>query len=122
MIVAGSSGLPSGIATRILLPMLSALLSWKPARDFAVRRLAAVKTPPAKPQEGTSWARARVEWSDGTTREGWFRSGDGMTFTSNVMAETAARLDENAPAPGTYTPCELYGAALAEAAGAHFQL
>ena len=43
-----------------------------------------------------------------------------MTFTTEVLVEVAARLAAGAGRPGAYTPGALFGAALAEAAGATF--
>ena len=38
-----------------------------------------------------SYAHARVEWADGTVREGWLRTGEGGDFTAAVAAEVARR-------------------------------
>ncbi|APR83642.1 Saccharopine dehydrogenase [Minicystis rosea] len=121
-VVAGSSEIPSTPLTRVVLSILSALASIRPLRDLLVRRLAQVRSPPAKKDGGTSWGHARVAWPDGVAREGWLRTGDGMTFTANVAAEVAARLAQGGHPPGAYTPGALFGAEIAEAAGAEITL
>jgi hypothetical protein len=121
-VVAASSELPSGAAARVVSWLLSVLLRWRPMRDFAVRRLAEVRAPAPKPGRTASWTRARAEWSDGTTREGWLRTGDGMDFTVAVLSEVAARLSRGAARPGAYTPGALFGPELAEAAGAEISV
>jgi hypothetical protein len=102
--------------------LLSVLLRWRPMRDFAVRRLAEVRAPVPRPGRTASWTRVRAEWSDGTTREGWLRTGDGMDFTVAVLSEVAARLSSGAARPGAYTPSVLFGPELAEAARAEISV
>jgi hypothetical protein len=51
-------------------------------------------------------------------RETWLKAGDGTVFTARVAAEVALRLSRGEGRPGAYTPGALFGAALAEAAGA----
>ena len=121
-VVAGSSELPTGAMARMVIPMMSALMRWKPMRDFSVRQFAQVKAPAATHGRTSSLGHARVEWSDGTTREGWLRAGEGMDFTCAVLAEVAARLANGGARPGAFTPCELFGAELAEAAGAQISI
>ena len=119
-VVAASSEIPSSPVTRVIFPLASALLSWRVLGDAATRRLARVNvTPPAKAR-AASWAHARVTWSGGEVREGWLRAPEGMQFTSGVLAEVAVRLARGEGRPGAYTPCALFGAELAEAAGAEF--
>src|SRR3546814_21137375 len=69
-------------------------------REFAKRRLANGVAPPPKGPVKPSWAHARVEWTDGTIREGWLRAGEGMAFTSRVASEVALRLSRNEGKPG----------------------
>lgn len=116
-VVAASSQAPSGLV-RTALPLVTALLAVAPLRAFAQRRLArvTVKAQP-RPREH-SWAHARVEWADGTVREGWLRVGDAMVFTGVVPAEIARRLLDGSGKPGAFTPAALFGPSLAEACGA----
>lgn len=80
-VVSATSELPTNPAIRMMLPVLTTLLSITPLRAFGKRRLAAVKIAPrARPREH-SWGHARVLWPDGSTREGWLRTGDASTFT-----------------------------------------
>ena len=74
---------------------------------------------PRLPRE-FSWGHARVEWNDGTSREGWLRLGDAQHFTEAATAEVARRLLEGRAEPGTYTPGVLFGASLATDIGAEF--
>jgi short subunit dehydrogenase-like uncharacterized protein len=120
--VAGSSEVPSTPLTRVLLPALAALLSWRVVRDAAKSRLARMHiSPPAKPRE-FSFTHARVQWPDGSIREGWLRAGEGMAFTAKSASEIAARLAGNRGRPGAYTPGALFGPELAVQAGAQFIL
>ena len=49
---------------------------------MAISRLAQVQTPARDRPRQHSLAHARVEWADGTVREGWLKVGeDGMTVT-----------------------------------------
>ncbi len=121
-VVAASSELPSGATAQLLMPVLSALVRWRPLRDVAVRRLAAMRAPAPRKGRTASWGHARAEWRDGTAREGWLRTGDGMNFTVAVLAEVAARLAGGGGRPGAYTPGDLFGPELAEAAGAEISL
>jgi len=119
-VVAASSAVPSTPLSRLVVPILSVLVSWSPLRDFAVRRLAQVRSPKPTHDRTASWGHARIEWPDGTVREGWLRAGDGMVFTASVAAEVAARLAQGNYRPGAYTAGALFGPELAEAAGAQF--
>jgi hypothetical protein len=121
-VVAASSAVPSTPLTRLVVPILSVLVSWTPLRDFAVRRLARVRSPEPTNARNASWGHARVEWPDGLVREGWLRAGDGMVFTARVAADVAARLAQGNYRPGAYTPGALFGPEIAEAAGAQFIL
>ena len=113
---AGSGEAPSGIL-RTILPALALLLRIGPLRRALTRRLAAVTTT-AKPRPREhSWAHARVEWPDGTIREGWLQLGDASDATADFAAEVAARLAAGQGRPGAFTPAALFGQGLAEACG-----
>ncbi|MDR3659131.1 MAG: saccharopine dehydrogenase, partial [Mycobacterium sp.] len=117
-VVAFSSEVPSGRAVRAALPMLSALLAAQPIRAGVQRLISRTRlTPPAKSGD-ISWAYARLEWSDGSHREAWLRTGEGYSFTAKVAAQTAIRLSDGQGLPGAFTPGALFGADLARAAGA----
>ena len=117
-VVAASTAAPSGALAGLLLPVVSAIFSLRAVRDFATARLAKVNLQPAKGPPRPSWAHARADWADGTVRETWLKAGDGTVFTARVAAEVALRLSRGEGRPGAYTPGALFGAALAEAAGA----
>jgi hypothetical protein len=76
--------------------------------------------PPSKTE--VSWARARVEWSDGLVRTEWLRAGDGYAFLAKVSAEVAQRLLNGEGQPGCFTQGALFGAQLAVEAGGLFLL
>jgi short subunit dehydrogenase-like uncharacterized protein len=117
-VVAFSSEVPSGRTVRAVLPVLSALLAAQPIRAGAQRLVNRARlTPPAKSGD-ISWAYARLEWSDGTDREAWLRTGEGYSFTARVAAHTATRISDGLVDPGAFTPGELFGADLARSAGA----
>jgi short subunit dehydrogenase-like uncharacterized protein len=117
---AASSEAPHGALLRAVGPAALALLHIAPLRRYAIRRLAARRSPAAPRPREHSWARARIEWPDGTIREGWLRLGDAGVFTARVAAETAARLRAGQGRAGAFTPAALFGTTLAEAAGASF--
>lgn len=117
--VGASSMVPSAPLVRALMPGVAALLSLRSMREFAKRQFAKMNVPP-KDTPGNSWAHARVEWPDGSVREGWLRLGEGMAFTARVAAEVALRLAHNEGRPGAYTPGSLFGAELAVTAGGEF--
>jgi short subunit dehydrogenase-like uncharacterized protein len=121
-VVAASSMAPHGVAVRIAMPMVQALMSIGAVRRFAERRLAAVEVKPHVGPPKPSWAHARIQWKDGTVREGFLRAGDAMDFTVNVATEVASRLARGEGKPGAYTPGALFGAGLAEACGGSFIL
>jgi short subunit dehydrogenase-like uncharacterized protein len=121
-VVAASSMAPHGVAVRIAMPMVQALRSIGAVRRFAERRLAAVEVKPHVGPPKPSWAHARIQWKDGTVREGFLRAGDAMDFTVNVATEVASRLARGEGKPGAYTPGALFGAGLAEACGGSFIL
>ncbi|MEU6096712.1 hypothetical protein [Streptomyces sp. NPDC047079] len=119
-VVAASGALPSGWAVRAVLPVAALLLSRPVLRRTAERRLARV---PSRGRGGEfSWARARMWWADGRTREGWLRTGAAMEFTAAVGAEVASRLARGEGRPGTHTPGSLFGPELAVKAGGTFLL
>lgn len=78
--------------------------------------------PGATEDRKVSWAHARVEWPDGTARDGWLQTGDAMDFTSQVGAQVALALLRGEGRPGAYTPGALLGSQLAVRAGGTFVL
>ncbi|MCW4457664.1 hypothetical protein [Microbacterium sp. MPKO10] len=118
-VVAASSQAPSGLM-RAALPLLAAAISIPPVRAALQRRFARVTVKAAPRPREYSWAHARAEWTDGTTRENWLRVRDASTFTGAVPAEIARRLLDGAGRPGAFTPVALFGPSLAEACGAEF--
>jgi short subunit dehydrogenase-like uncharacterized protein len=120
--VSASSMAPHGLLVPIAMPLVRALLSSRAVRAFAVRRLAAIRVKPHQGPPRPSWAHARVQWADGTVREGWLRTGDAMDFTVKTATEVAFRLATGQGKPGAYTPGALFGASLAVQAGGEFLL
>jgi short subunit dehydrogenase-like uncharacterized protein len=118
-VVAASGLAPDNAVLRFVIPALSALLRIPAVNRFATDRIAAVKIK-AQPRTRPSYAHARAEWATGEVREGWLRTGDGSDFTAAVAAEVATRLRRGEGRPGAHTPGTLFGAELAEAAGAEF--
>jgi short subunit dehydrogenase-like uncharacterized protein len=121
-VLAASSETPSSPAVRAVLPLATALLAVGPVRDFAKNRLARVKLKARERPRPHSWGHARVEWADGTTREGWLRVGDAQAFTGAVPAEIARRLLAGEGRPGAFTPAALFGPSLALACGGEYLL
>ncbi len=141
-VISASSEIPASPAVRAILPVAVTLLAFGPIRAFARRRLARVQLKPRERPREYSWAHARLDWPDGTTREGWLRLGDAQAFTGAVPAEVARRLlddqgrasqnrpdegrpnqnspDQNRPGPGAYTPAARFGPSLAESCGAEY--
>ena len=118
-VVGASSMAPASTLARGAVAVAGAILSIDVLLQAAKRRLAKVEMKPGKaPARKHSFTHARVEWSDGTVREGWLKTGDGSSFTNRVMAEVAARLARGEGKPGTFTPGVLFGAELAELCGA----
>jgi hypothetical protein len=117
--VSASTMAPSGALVRALLPAPSAVFASHAVRAFATRRLAGVKLEAAKAAR-PSWSHARVEWADGTVREGWLRAADAMDFTVRAAAEACIRLARGDGSPGAHTPGALFGPDLALAAGGTF--
>jgi hypothetical protein len=62
----------------------------------------------------------RLQWADGTTREGWLRAGEAQSYTGAVPAEVARRLLAGEGRPGAHTPAALFGPSLAEACGGEY--
>jgi short subunit dehydrogenase-like uncharacterized protein len=118
--VAASSEAPSSPAIRAVLPLATALLAIGPVRAFAKRRLAGVKFKARERPREHSWGHARLEWADGTVREGWLRVGEAQAFTGAVPAEVARRLLAGEGKPGAYTPAALFGPSLAQACGGEY--
>jgi short subunit dehydrogenase-like uncharacterized protein len=119
-VVSASSEAPSSPAVRAVLPLATTLLAIAPVRAFARKRLAGVKLKSRERPREYSYGHARLEWPDGTTREGWLQLGDAQAFTGAVPAEITRRLLAGQGRPGAYTPAALFGPALAEACGASY--
>ncbi|RXH56188.1 putative integral membrane protein [Granulicella sibirica] len=118
-VVAAFPAVPGGLL-RFIIPVVAPLLSIPAVRGFATARLATL-VPPASKTE-ISWARARVEWPDGSVRIGWLRAGDGYDFLAKVSAGVAQRLLDGQGRPGYFTPGALFGTQLAVDAGGTFVL
>jgi short subunit dehydrogenase-like uncharacterized protein len=121
-VIAGSGLLPDAPGMRLALTVVGAALSVTPLAQLTTRLLARTRTPARTRTREHSYAHARVDWPDGTSREGWLCTGEAMEFTSAVMAECALRLAQNGAAPGAYTPAAAFGPELATAAGGEFVL
>ena len=119
-VIAATSAIPSGTVVRVVFPVLSVLLSWSALRRFAISRVARIPIPERGLPREFSWGHARVEWDDGTSREGWLRLGDAQQFTEAATAEVARRLLEGRAEHGASTPGALFGASLATDVGAQF--
>lgn len=119
-VVAASTAAPSNRLVRSLLPAVSAVFGLPRVGGLATSVIARIPLraqPMARP---SSWGHARVEWADGTAREGWLRVGDGTEFTAAVTAEVTSRLLRGEGRPGAHTPGALFGPELAEAVGGQF--
>jgi short subunit dehydrogenase-like uncharacterized protein len=121
-VVSASSEAPSSPAVRAVLPLATTLLAIAPVRAFARKRLAAVKLKSRERPREYSYGHARLEWPDGTIREGWLQLGDAQAFTGAVAAEIARRLLAGQGRPGAFTPAALFGADLAQSCGAEYIL
>ena len=118
-VFSASSEAPASRLVPFILPLaLVALRSARLRRSLIARlaRMPFAESTITRP----SWARARAEWADGTQRTTWLRTGDGMDFTIAVATEVALRLARDEGRPGAFTPGQLFGAELAEAAGGTF--
>ncbi len=118
-VVACFAGAPSG-PVRFVIPIVAGLLALPALRNFAKKRLAQVEPPPSPRKE--SWARACVEWADGTISTAWLQAGDGYAFLAKAAAITAQQLLEGKGRPGCFTPGALFGPELAVKAGGTFIL
>jgi short subunit dehydrogenase-like uncharacterized protein len=119
-VVSASSEAPSSPVVRAVLPLATTLLAIGPVRAFARKRLAGVKLKARERPREYSYGHARLEWPDGTVREGWLQLGDAQAFTGAVPAEIARRLLAGEGRAGAYTPAALFGPSLAEACGATY--
>jgi short subunit dehydrogenase-like uncharacterized protein len=119
-VVAASSEAPSSPVARAVLPVATALLAIGPVREFAIRRLSAVKVAAKPKPREYSWGHAVVRWADGTVREGWLRVGEAQEWTGAVPAEVVRRLLAGEGRPGAFTPAALFGPSLAEACGGEY--
>lgn len=118
-VVAAFPAVPGGLL-RFAIPAMAPLLSIPALRRFATDRLAKLVPPPSKTV--VSWARARVEWPDGSVRTGWLRAGDGYAFLAKASAGVAQRLLQGQGQPGCFTPGALFSMQLAIEAGGTFVL
>jgi len=116
-VIAATAMMPASPVARAVLPFAGRLLRLEPLRRFAIRQIAGVTAKAAPRPRKHSWGHAVVTWPDGTTREGWLRTGEAMDFTAAVSAEVAARLARGEGKPGAYTPAAAFGPDLATAAG-----
>lgn len=121
-VIAATSAIPSGIAVRAALPLLTLLSRVHPLRRWGVKRLAAVPMRAAEMPRQHSWGHCTMEWADGTRREGWLQLPDAQAFTIAATAEVAHRLAAGTTAVGAYTPAALFGAALATDLGGVYLL
>jgi short subunit dehydrogenase-like uncharacterized protein len=118
-VFSASSEAPTSRLVPFVMPVALLALRSARLRRILTARLAATELP-TRPVTRASWARATAQWADGTTRVAWLRAGDGMDFTIAVAVQVAQRLARGEGRPGAFTPGELFGAELAEAAGGTF--
>ncbi len=116
-VVAASTLAPGNPLVRALLPVAGVLLSAGAIRGFARRRLAQVRTPARERPREHSFGHARVEWADGTVREGWLRLGDAGEFTAAATAAVAIALAAGRGRPGADPPVATLGSGIVAAAG-----
>lgn len=121
VVESASSEAPSGRVARLILPAM-VLLHIAQLRRFAMRRIAAMKTPERAMPRAHSWAHARAEWADGTVREGWLQLPNASTVTVGVATEVALRLLAGDGRAGAYTPAALFGSSLVESCGGVYML
>jgi hypothetical protein len=105
-----------------MLPLGTLLLAPAPARRVLKRLVSHVGVPHPASGRRVSWGHARLEWDDGTCRDGWLRVGEGYAFTARVAAHVARRLLDGEGRPGAFTPGALFRPELAEQAGGEFIL
>jgi short subunit dehydrogenase-like uncharacterized protein len=116
-VTAASGFAPTAPLVRAVLPLAGALLTLRSLHGLAVRRLAGTHVSARPRPREYSWGHAVVQWTDGTEREGWLRTGDAMDFTTAVVAEAALRLARGDGRPGAFTPAAAFGAEIATDAG-----
>jgi len=121
-VVAASSAGPTSPLARAVLPLGTALLGVAPLRAAARRGLARVRFRAAPRPREHSYGHARVEWADGSVREGWLQLGDAQEWTGAVPAEISRRLLAGEGRAGAGTPAALFGTSLAQACGATYLL
>ena len=114
-----SSEAPSSRLVPVVMPLALVALRSARLRRSLVTRMAAVPWV-SREEPRPSWARARAEWADGTTRVAWLRIGDAMEFTIATGAEVALRLAKGEGRPGAFTPGALFGTQLALQSGGVF--
>ncbi len=119
-IVAGSELAPTSAIFAAVVSIIGALSRLAFVRRRLQKNFA--KMPNTPPKRDTSWARAVVEWPGGRRRVGWLKAGDAYDFLARAAAETAIRLADQKGKAGVHTPGSLFGAELAEVAGATFIL
>ncbi len=119
-VIAATSAIPSGTAVRAAFPVISLLMRSSALRRFAIARVARIPVRERERPTPYSWAHARAEWNDGTSRAAWLRLGDAQHFTEAVATEVARRLVEQQAPTGAYTPAALFGPSLATDLGADF--
>ncbi|UAJ10619.1 saccharopine dehydrogenase NADP-binding domain-containing protein [Glacieibacterium megasporae] len=120
-VVSAAGAAPTAPILRFFVfPILAAVMKIDFMRRAAAKQFA--KMPSPKRANEASWAHARVQWSDGRSKEGWLKAGEGMDFTARLAAEVAARLYEGKVRPGSYTPGALFGPELVNHAGGVFDL
>ncbi|MFE6483067.1 saccharopine dehydrogenase NADP-binding domain-containing protein [Streptomyces sp. NPDC057757] len=113
---------PTSPVVRAILPLAAKLMSFPALQRFAVRQLAGAKLKAAPRPRLHSWGHAVITWPDGTRREGWLRTDDGMDYTAAVATEVAVQLAKGEGKPGAYTPAAALGPDIAIAAGGTFLL
>jgi hypothetical protein len=102
-VVAASSAMGLGRVGRAAIPPVAMIMRSARLRRFAAKRLAALRVKDAPKTRPFSWSYARVEWSDGTAREGWLKVGDGMDFTTAAASTIAVRLTRGEGKPPIHT-------------------
>lgn len=121
-VICGSTAMGLGTGARAVIPVAAFVMRNAGLRRWLTGRLASMTLKAAPAPRAHSWSHARIEWSDGTVREGWLRLAEGMNVTADVAAAVAAKLARGLGKPGAYTPAELFGPELAEELGGAFVL
>lgn len=117
-IVAASTEMAMGAAVRALLPVAALLLRVGAIRRFLTMRIANMQLTQKPMPRPSTWGRARVQWTDGTTRTAWLRTGDTNEFTAAIPAFAALHIARGEALAGAGTPIELVGMGLVAEAGA----